>query len=447
MSIRSRVIVGGLFVAVAGFAMLSWRSADAAVAVPFVTIDYPASALPPGVTGVVATNVWGVNELGDLVGSYGDTNGLFHGWVYRHGKFSTVDGPTGAGGDIAVFTQIRSINDFGDIAGMFIPYSAVAAQTPGGGFRALYQKNGGQLGVYTTQGHLNTIFNRISDSGTVYGCYHDDGTDTGPQDSMYGIVGQISDWPNVQVIQDAVASFGTPGSTMNVGGNPFGTRFAGVFYDHNAGPALTPDDVPGRHRAYIIEQNQLAGGESQMVRTNFDVPGSNNTSAWDMDIVGNVVGIWGLQQDTDTGLYHGFLRQNNGNFLDIEVPGSIDTEPLGINNSGTIVGSYIDSSKRMHGFVTWSWYLGANPNLIVPQTPVMASLLPFPSMSLFHRPSQGSAFSAKQEGFSVARVGTVKYIPKDKPLQPGGGMAGMACCHRHPKTSPKMDMVVAALRR
>ncbi len=435
-SSRSRIVLGGILLAAASFAMFSYRHADAAIVAPFMTIDYPASALPPGVSGVVATSVWGVNDLGDMVGTYGDTNGIFHGFVYRHGKFSTVDGPTGPGGDIAVYSQIRSINDFGDIAGLFIPYSAVASQTPGGGFRAIYQKNGGPLTVYQTAGHLNTIFNHISNSGIVYGCYHDEGTDTGPQDSMYGIVGQIGEWPNVQVIMDSVAAQGTPGSTMNVGGNPFGTRFTGVFYDHNDGQALTAGDVPGRHRAYIIEQTRLAGGGTQLERTNFDVPGSNNTSSWDMDIVGNVVGIWGLQQDTDTGFYHGFLRQNNGNFLDVEFPGSLDTQPQGINNAGTIVGSYVDAAKKTHGFVTWSWYLGANPGIIIPKTPVMASLFPFPSPAIAGNPFGGKGAMGR-EGFSPVRIGAVNAISKDLPLQ-APSHVGMACCHRH----PKMDMAM-----
>src|SRR3569832_2944720 len=102
-SSRSRIVLGGILLAAASFAMFSYRHADAAIVAPFMTIDYPASALPPGVSGVVATSVWGVNDLGDMVGTYGDTNGIFHGFVYRHGKFSSVVGLLGSCGVFVVF--------------------------------------------------------------------------------------------------------------------------------------------------------------------------------------------------------------------------------------------------------------------------------------------------------------------------------------------------------
>ena len=61
---------------------------------------------------------------------------------------------------------------------------------------------------------------------------------------------------------------------MNVGGDPEGHQFAGVWYDHSS----------SRHRAFIVDKGK---------RTNFDVPGSNMTNAWDMNNQGDVVGVWG----------------------------------------------------------------------------------------------------------------------------------------------------------
>ena len=71
-----------------------------------------------------------------------------------------------------------------------------------------------------------------------------------------------------------------------------------------------------------------------------------------IDDAGNVAG-WYL---TDTGLSQAFFRTTAGNFIPISFPGSIDTEPLGMNNLGQVVGSYYDGSKS-HGFI---WNGGTN---------------------------------------------------------------------------------------
>jgi len=84
------------------------------------------------------------------------------------------------------------------------------------------------------------------------------------------------------------------------------------------------------------------------------MPGSNSTQAWDMNGSGDVVGVWGHNANPiqiDGIPFHGFFRDRKGIFLDIEYPGSIDTHVLGINDSGQIVGSYVDTSGDMHGFI------------------------------------------------------------------------------------------------
>jgi hypothetical protein len=59
--------------------------------------------------------------------------------------------------------------------------------------------------------------------------------------------------------------------------------------------------------------------------------------------------------------YHGFVRAANGTITEFDVPGAITgtgsatyalgTRPIGINDSGTIVGTYLDTSYTYHGFV------------------------------------------------------------------------------------------------
>src|SRR5262249_43751273 len=88
--------------------------------------------------------------------------------------------------------------------------------------------------------------------------------------------------------------------------------------------------------------------------TTFDAPGSNITftEALSVNDSGQIVGVY---NDAD-GHQHGFLRESNGTFITIDVPGSLgplgSTMPASINNSGQIVGTYVDSSGVGHGFAT-----------------------------------------------------------------------------------------------
>ena len=50
-----------------------------------------------------------------------------------------------------------------------------------------------------------------------------------------------------------------------------------------------------------------------------------------------------------SGVYHGFLKQGE-TYTAIDVPGATDTFPLGINNSGTVVGQFANLSGMPEGF-------------------------------------------------------------------------------------------------
>ena len=54
----------------------------------------------------------------------------------------------------------------------------------------------------------------------------------------------------------------------------------------------------------------------------------------------------------------GAKRYSNGKFVDLTYPGSVATFPWGINDKGTVVGSYLNSKDTKHGFIysngTWA---------------------------------------------------------------------------------------------
>lgn len=171
MSFNLKAFSGGLFLVCVGCVLLFYAKATADQPFTFVSLDYP---------GAISTTLFGINNRGDVVGSYQNPENFFHGFVYKSGQFTSIDGPG------AVFTEIRGINDPGDIVGTFITLQAVITETPGGGFQGLSQKNGGSLTTLNIPGHLNTIFQRITPRGSIYGCFHDEGFDNTPQETMHG---------------------------------------------------------------------------------------------------------------------------------------------------------------------------------------------------------------------------------------------------------------------
>ena len=76
-----------------------------------------------------------------------------------------------------------------------------------------------------------------------------------------------------------------------------------------------------------------------------DVPGAVFTQPTGIDDTGRVVGLY-----LDAGFKaHGFLLAG-GTFTTIDAPSSIASQVNGINNLGQVVGTYTDSSFVQHGY-------------------------------------------------------------------------------------------------
>jgi probable HAF family extracellular repeat protein len=74
--------------------------------------------------------------------------------------------------------------------------------------------------------------------------------------------------------------------------------------------------------------------------TTINLPGSYYTTAYGINNAGTVVGSY---SDASNAPDHGFLY-SGGNFATIDVPGAYATQVLGINNASQIVGSYEDTT-------------------------------------------------------------------------------------------------------
>ena len=108
-----------------------------------------------------------------------------------------------------------------------------------------------------------------------------------------------------------------------------------------------PDGTPGH--GFLRD----AGGRF----TNIAFPGASVTNVHGINNRGQVVGAYlegGVTPNPDgtvpRGKVHGYLW-SAGRFTSFDVPGSIWTQPFGINDRGQISGGYYDVTGIQHGFV------------------------------------------------------------------------------------------------
>lgn len=257
----------------------------------FTTIEVP---------GATRTGASGIHAGGDIVGSYGDANGV-HGFLLRDGVFTTIDYPG------AVMTEARGIGAKGDIVGTYklpqdvgTPVIRGFKRTPEGAFEQV-----------AYPGHASTMPQRILPDGTILGCRHDHDFTT----TMRGVV--ISSSGNSET--DAFAS-------MHNGATPDLRRIAGLYTNQGA----------GRTEGYVIDDG---------VFEPFVVPGSIMTAAWDVNPAGQVAGVY----RTSDLRFHGFVRTGD-EYASIDVPGAAATRAFGINARGDVVGQFIAGGKA-YGFL------------------------------------------------------------------------------------------------
>jgi uncharacterized membrane protein len=287
MERRKRITLAAASLALAVSAAADERSPQ------FTTIDFP---------GSVATTAFGVNEGGEIVGSYRDPSSRTHGFVKSGDLFRPINYPG------AIFTDARGISPAGEVVGSYrLPGE------PAVNFHGYLLTRGGEFRPIDFPGHINTIPQRISPDGTVLGCRHD--TDT--MDTMHGIV----------VRDDEFAEFDMP-ATMHNGATPSGKTIVGLYTDMDT----------GRGRAYLLDRGEFVP---------FDVPGSTFTAGWDINPARRAVGVY---QDA-AGRFHGFQVDRRWNFTTIDYPGATATRAFGITPRGDVVGSYVDAANRTHGFL------------------------------------------------------------------------------------------------
>jgi hypothetical protein len=270
-----------------GAALASLVSAQSAEGAGFRSIDVP---------GARATRAFGINAIGEIVGSYDDAaDSRTYGYRWANGNVAKIAFPG------AISTEAWGINPQGDIIGRY--RMAGVAKT----FGFLLSD-----GVYTdisVPGHLHTLPIKISPSREIVGCFHD--------------VNFLRDMRGYVQRSNRVASFERLPSTMHNGVTPGGKVVAGIFFE-------SATLVHG----YVLDRGAY---------TQFDYPGATFTQAWDVNPSGTVVGYYNALDS------HGFSLDADG-FTQIDVPGAAWTRIFGINPQGAMVGSYADANG-VHGFL------------------------------------------------------------------------------------------------
>jgi hypothetical protein len=242
------------------------------------------------VPGATFTQASGVGPGGEIVGHY-VSGGAIRGFLLRRGEFTPIDYP-GAGVTIA-----RGIGPNGEIVGTFRwPGEPPPVE------RGFLRSRDGEYSEVTVPGYMHVIPQRILADGTIVGCVHD-------EDTMASMKGVLIGRHGTRV-DDIFAS-------MHNGATPNGRRIAGLYANMAA----------GRTEGYLLENGAF---------TPLLVPGSVFTAAWDMNPVGDVVGVYNLPGPT----VRGFLLTRDG-YTTVHFPGAVHTRAFGTNAAGDIVGHYI----------------------------------------------------------------------------------------------------------
>ena len=261
------------------------------------TFDYPGtgnSTLPQK-----------MNERGDIVGEFIDSNGVTRGFVrFSDGSFSA---PIVDPNDTVGFTEGRGINNPRTVAG---DYAA------SDGTLHSFLLSGNTFTEYDVPGAVQTNLLGINEPGDVTGGFDPDGS--GVFQAFIGRGGTIT-------------SFSVPAAI---------STFA---YEINNNKKL----VVG----YFIDAAGILHGyyrdHSGALHFPIDPPGSVATVLFGVDNKNDVVGRYA----DASGATHGLFFVPPDSFFTFDYPGSTFTSLNGITQQGNIVGRYVDAAGIAHGFI------------------------------------------------------------------------------------------------
>jgi hypothetical protein len=357
-----------------------------------ISFDAPgAGAVPGSFQGTVSACYFSdcsvtINIWGTITGSYLDANNNYHGFVRSpDGKFTTFDAPgaDATSGNLNG-TFPNSINDAGAITGMY-------ADSNGNSHGFLRGPEGSFTTFDVPGGSLVTNSIALNLEGAAVGYYLDKNV------VFHAFLrrpdGRFATWsgPGACNTTPANGCFGTAAFSINFSGTIAGgyldnsVNFVvhglvrspqGKFTTYNAPGAGTglyqgtgcpgcsvPLNQFGANAGYYVDGSYVGHGYLRSPKgeiTTFDLPGQGAGSLLGLDDIPLGLNDWG----TITGTYigtdnniHGFVRSPEGKISSFDAPAAdtsgsgLGTFPVSINDQGEITGYYIDANNVFHGFL------------------------------------------------------------------------------------------------
>lgn len=299
---RKALLAFALFEAALAFASGAWAQVS-----DFATLDVP---------GATLTRLNDVNNSGVIVGRFDDQNGT-HGFIFQNGSSTQIDFP-GAGSTAAI-----GINDSRDVVGRF---------TTAGVDHGFLLSHGAFTEI-DFPGSISTQCHGINSNGDIVGR-----------------------------VMSVEKSGNGKGLVHEHGFLLSGDRFSSVDFPDSvttdAWKITDTGDIVGDWSSngnFFVHGYTLHNGQF----TSFDFPDARLTASREINASGQMVGIYQSKLlsggTSNPGREHGFVIVG-GSYSGFDFPGSGLTDGNAINDSGLIVGAYIDSSGAEHGFTALiSW--------------------------------------------------------------------------------------------
>ena len=264
----------------------------------FTTIAHPDA-------GFYGTVPEGINNDGQIAGSYADANDRRHGFVLDDGAYTTVDAPDAPGN-----TSVLDIDDRGRLVGAsgLVSYGYLA-------------DGRGRLIEIDAPGVVSdTVPTGVNNRGEIVG--H---ADRGTARSYDGF------------LRDRRG------------------RFRRIDRPRRQGNRRQPHQRPRRHRRLLqrhqrqppcVDRPPRVPARPARRHREDRRPDAKATQPLGVNSHGEIVGVYVDAADVP----HGFLRGRDGQVTTIDVPDAMVTLAFDLNDQGQIAGTYIDSGGRVRGF-------------------------------------------------------------------------------------------------
>jgi YVTN family beta-propeller protein len=275
--------------------------AGSAAAQQFVTINVP---------DATSTIVLGINNSGQMVGSYTDSSNVTHGFSLIAGTFTTIDYPG------ATSTEAALINNVGQIVGSYTDSKGI-----GHGFLLF----NGKFTSITDPAYAccATFLSAITDTGVIVGS----GIDA--NGNFHGF----------ELSNGTFTTLDFPGANF--------TQLLDIPFNNSTIVGVYNNDYPNGMAQGLTYANGQFG--------TFDVTGATGTVLNGISDGGQVLGNYSTSDAA-----HAFVTtcttQSSGlvcsqNLTIVDFPGATLTEPSDINDNGQVVGAYVDANDVTHGYL------------------------------------------------------------------------------------------------